>query len=146
MANTNKMIFAMVAGILYVVFGILKMLEGFGIETGLAGSLLIPGDFFGGFCFVVIGAVFLYAGKELSAGVHMGVSYVYVGILMSLVFMAVYLLVMGSDILMFYVVKSEDYEGWRIIDSMRPGIYLGLLSLIGYFFWKDRFTTEMTKA
>lgn len=135
----------MVAGILYVVFGILKMLEGFGIETGLTESLLIPGDFFGGFCFVVIGAVFLYGAKELSAGIHMGVSYVYVGILMSLVFMAVYLLVMGADILMFYAVASEDYEGWTIIDSMRPGIYLGFLSLAGYVVWRGHFSIQAAK-
>ncbi len=145
MANTNKMIFAVVAGISYVALGILQMLERFGIETGLAEPLLIPGDFFGGLCFVVIGAVFLYGVKELNAGVHMGVSYVYVGILMSLVFMTVYLLTMGADLLMFYAVASEEYVGWHIIDSMRPGIYLGFLSLAGYVAWRGSFSIQASK-
>lgn len=130
----------MVAGILYLATGILQMLERFGIDTGLANTLLIPPDFFGGFCFVVIGAVFLYGFKELNSGENLGVSYVYVGILMSLVFMGVYLLIIGAGLLGL-LIQSGEYEGWSVIDGIRPGIYLGILSLIGYFSWKDQFTT-----
>ncbi len=140
MSNTNKMIFALVVGILYLITGFLQMLERFGIETGLANLLLIPPDFFGGFCFVVIGAVFLYGFKELNAGETLGVSYVYVGILMSLVFMLVYLLIIGAGLLGL-LIQSGEYEGWSVIDGIRPGIYLGILSLMGYFSWKDTFTT-----
>lgn len=139
------MIFALVAGILYLAAGFLQILERFGIETGLANLLLIPPDFFGGFCFVVIGAVFLYGVKELNAGENLGVSYVYVGILMSLVFMLVYLLLIGAGILGL-LIQSGEYEGWSVIDGIRPGIYLGILSLMGYFFWKDKFTTTLKNS
>ena len=142
MSNTNKMIFGLVAGILYLAAGVLQALERFGVSTGVGDILLIPPDFFGGFCFVVIGAVFLYGVKELNAGDNMGVSYIYVGILMALVFMVVYLLVIGAGLLGL-LIQSGEYEGWTIIDGIRPGIYLGILTLIGYFLWKDKFTKSL---
>lgn len=140
MSNTNKMIFALITGLLYLAAGILQILERFGIDTGVAGPLLIPGDFFGGFCFVVIGAVFLYGVKELAAGENLGVSYVYVGILMALVFLIVYLLIIGAGLL-GVLIGSGEYEGWTVMDDIRPGVYLGLLALLGYFSWRGKFTT-----
>ncbi|WP_406657014.1 hypothetical protein V7O62_00285 [Methanolobus sp. ZRKC2] len=142
MSNTSKKIFALVAGILYVGAGLLQILERFGIQTGLADLLLIPPDFFGGFCFVVIGAVFLYGFKELTSGDYLGVSYVYVGIVLALIFMAVYLLIIGAGILGL-LIQSGEYEGWTIIDGIRPGIYLGFLALAGYIVWRDNFSTSL---
>ncbi|MHC1576248.1 MAG: hypothetical protein ACXQTE_02735 [Methanosarcinaceae archaeon] len=145
MANKNKMFFALAAGILYVLFGCMQIVAQFGIKTGLAELLLIPGDIFGGLCLVVIGAVFLYGAKELNSGMNMGVSYVYVGILMSLVFMAVYVLIIGASLLEVYLIQNEDYLEWRIIDDIRPGLYLGLLSLAGYVAWRGRFSLPAAK-
>ncbi|MCD4703318.1 MAG: hypothetical protein K8R64_03345 [Methanosarcinaceae archaeon] len=145
MANKNKMFFALAAGILYVLFGCMQIVEQFGIKTGLAELLLIPGDIFGGLCLVVIGAVFLYGAKELNSGMNMGVSYVYVGILMSLVFMAVYVLIIGASLLEVYLIQNEDYLEWRIIDDIRPGLYLGFLSLAGYVAWRGRFSLPAAK-
>jgi len=139
------MFFALAAGILYVLFGCMQIVEQFGIKTGLAELLLIPGDIFGGLCLVVIGAVFLYGAKELNSGMNMGVSYVYVGILMSLVFMAVYVLIIGASLLEVYLIQNEDYLEWRIIDDIRPGLYLGFLSLAGYVAWRGRFSLPAAK-
>jgi hypothetical protein len=42
---------------------------------------------------------------------------------------------------------SEDFIGWSPLDDMKPGIYLGLLSLIGFLLWRKKFTLRgLTKA
>ena len=88
---------------------------------------------------MVIGTVFLYGLKEMLQGINAGVSFVYVGILMSLVFMMVYLLIMGGNLLDSFIVP-DDYEGWNVMETFRPGIYLGSLSLAGILYWRDRFS------
>jgi hypothetical protein len=46
---------------------------------------------------------------------------------------------MGGNLLDSYIVP-DDYEGWSVMESFRPGIYLGLLSLLGILHWKNRFS------
>ncbi|SFM45297.1 hypothetical protein [Methanolobus profundi] len=137
--GNKEVAFSALAGVLYALFGLVHIIEGLGIDTGLSGMLFIPGDILGGFCLVVIGAVFLIGFKEMLQGLNAGVSFVYVGILMSLIFMAVYLLIMGGNLLDSFIVP-DDYEGWSVMETFRPGIYLGLLSLAGILYWRDRFS------
>ena len=137
--DNKEIVFAALGGVLYVLFGLLHIVEGLGIDTGMAGFLFIPGDILGGFCLIVIGAVFLKGLKEMLQGINAGVSFLYVGILMSLIFMAVYLLIMGGNLLDSFIVP-DDYEGWNVMETFRPGIYLGLLSFVGILYWKDRFS------
>lgn len=137
--GNKEVIFAALAGVLYTIFGIFHIAEGLGINTVTSSQLFVPGDILGGFCLVVIGAVFLYGLKEMRQGINAGVSFVYVGILMSLVFMGAYLLIMGGTLLDSIIVP-DDYEGWSIMETFRPGIYLGLLSLAGILHWKDKFS------
>jgi len=137
--NKEEIVFAALAGVLYTLFGMAHIAEGFGINTGLAQYLFVPGDILGGACLLVIGMVFLKGAREMTGGINAGVSFVYVGILLSLVFMAVYILTMGGYLL-DSVLVPEDYEEWSIMDSFRPGIYLGILSVIGVLHWKDRFS------
>ncbi|WP_094226860.1 hypothetical protein [Methanolobus psychrotolerans] len=139
----TEITFAALAGVLYTILGMYHIAEGIGIDIGIyegmAGSLFIPGDILGGFCLVVTGGVFLYGFKEMMQGINAGVSFLYVGILMSLLFMMVYLLIMGGNLLDSFIVP-QDYEGWSIMETFRPGIYLGILSLAGILYWKDRFS------
>ena len=137
--GNKEIAFAALAGVLYAFFGLMHIAEGLGIDTGMAGLLFIPGDILGGFCLLVIGAVFLNGLREMLQGINAGVSFVYVGILMSLIFAAVYLLIMGGNLLDSFIVP-DDYEGWSVMETFRPGIYLGLLSLAGILYWKDRFS------
>ncbi|MDW7731428.1 MAG: hypothetical protein SCH66_03240 [Methanolobus sp.] len=137
--GSKEMTFAALTGVMYTIFGIFQIGEGLGINTGMSDVLFIPGDILGGLSLVILGAVFLYGLKEMLQGINAGVSFVYVGILMSLVFMVVYLLVMGGNMLDSLIVP-EDYEGWNIMEAFRPGIYLGILPLMGILYWKDRFS------
>lgn len=137
--GNKEMIFAALAGVLYLLSGLLHIAGGLGIYTGLSDTLFVSGDISGGFCLMVIGAVFIAGLREMLKGINAGVSFVYVGILMSLLFMGVYLLIMGGNLLDSYIVP-EDYEGWSIIETFRPGLYLGIISVAGLVFWKDRFS------
>ncbi len=140
--NKGKMTFAAVAGIIYLMFGILQLAVGLGFGSGLTDAMFIPEDFIGGFILLVIASVFLYGFRELRAGIDEGAAYLYVGILLALLFVAIYLLVMGADALGAHVIGSEDLEGWVPLDDMRPGIYLGILPFLGYLAWRSRFTLK----
>lgn len=138
--NKNKMAFALMVGIIYILFGIIQMIVGLGLESGITDALLIPADIFGGCVLLVIGAIFLYGYKELKAGTNDGVAFIYFGILLSLVFVVIYLLIMGADALCTYGLGMEDLESWTPLDDVKPGLYLGILALMGFLAWKDKFT------
>ncbi|WP_319506023.1 hypothetical protein [uncultured Methanolobus sp.] len=144
-SKKTEIIFAALAGVLYTFFGIIHIIGGIGISSGFADMLFTSGDILGGFCLVVIGAVFLYGTKELLQGINAGVSFIYVGVLMSFVFMAAYLLIMGGNLLDSFIIP-EDYEGWNVMESFRPGIYLGILSIVGLLQWKDNFSSHEVLA
>ncbi|TGC11076.1 hypothetical protein [Methanolobus halotolerans] len=137
----KEALFAALAGVLYVISGTLHIVEGLGADTGFAALLFVQADILGGFCLAVIGMVFLYGLLEMRRGIKAGMSFAYVGILLSIIFMAVYLLIMGGNLLDSFIVPG-DYEGWNIMESLRPGIYLGLLSLMAAFSWKGRFSSN----
>lgn len=138
--NKGKTAFGLVVGMLYLIFGLAQVFTGLGFGAEAVEALYISGDFLDGFVLVVIGAVFLYGFKEQNAGINEGAAYIYVGILLALLFTAIYLLVMGADALSAYGLGSEDFEEWTPLDDMRPAIYLGILSFIGLLKWKSKFT------
>jgi hypothetical protein len=137
--NSGVKIFTLLVSLLYIIFGTIHIAEGIGIDTGLASALFVPADVLGGFSLLVIGTVFFYGFKELNAGMDEGMSFVYVGIIMSLVFMAVYTLV-GAGTLLDSFLLPEDYVDWHIVDQFRPGVYLGIPVLAAFIAWKNRFT------
>jgi hypothetical protein len=145
--NNDKMIFAGVVGLLFIIFGLIQIIVGFGYSAQWSELLFIPADLIGGFILILIGAIYLYGFKELKSGIQEGIAYVYVGILLSLGFLIIYLFVMGANALSAYGLGSEDFIGWTLLDDMKPGIYLGLLSLIGFLLWRKKFTLRgLTKA
>ena len=140
--NKGKMVFGLIVGLIYTIFAILQILNGFGLGFDFMDTLMIPADVFGGLVLLVIGSIFIYGFKEMNAGINEGVAFVYFGILMSLVFVAIYLAIMGADALSWYGLGLEDLEGWTPLDDVNPGLYLGLLSILGLLAWKDKFTMK----
>lgn len=138
--NSGVKIFALLVSLLYAVFGTIHIAEGIGIDTGLASALFVSADILGGFSLLVIGTVFFYGFRELNVGMDEGVAFVYVGMIMSLVFMIVYALV-GAGTLLDSLLLPGDYVDWHIVDQLRPGVYLGIPVLAAFLAWKDRFTT-----
>lgn len=138
--NSGVKLFALLGSLLYIVFGAIHIAEGIGIDTGLSTVLFVSADILGGFSLLVIGTVFLYGFRELNSGMDEGIAFVYVGMIMSLVFMLVYALV-GAGTLLDSFLLPEDYIDWHLIDQLRPGVYLGVPVLTAFLAWKERFTT-----
>lgn len=137
--HSGKKWFALAMSSLYLLFGIVQIVVGSGIDIGIDNQLIVGSGIIGGFILLLIGVIFLFGFKELSSGLNEGVAYVYVGIIMSLIFCTVYLLTMIASGISAYLLMSEDLENWIPMDDMRPGIFLGIISLIGYLAWKKDF-------
>ncbi|MHC1597298.1 MAG: hypothetical protein ACXQT3_03165 [Methermicoccaceae archaeon] len=145
--NRDKKVFGAIAGGLYVAVGLIQLFVGLGYGSWWTAALLIPADAVGGMILILIGAVFLFGFKELSAGINEGVAYIYVGVMLALVFTTIHLLIMGADVLEAYVIQSEDFLGWTPLDDMKPVIYLGVLPLMAAFAWKDKLSPRtLSKA
>ncbi len=144
--HPEKMIFAAIAGLLYIVLGILQSITGFGLDLGgWTEMIFIFPDAIGGLAMVVIGAVYFYGVYELATDKDEGVAFVYVATWMGLGFMILYLLIMLGDAFEAYILKIEDFEGWTPLDDIRPGIYLGVISFIGFAIWGRNFRPNDNK-
>lgn len=132
------MIFSLVTGCIYLVFGGLQVIAGLGFNSEIIDLLLVPSDILGGFVLLIIGTVFIFGFKELYNDIAEGVSFVYVGILISLAFAGMYVLIMAGNAFGAYVIQSENFRDWAPLDSLKPSIYLSVLSVYGYYSWKDR--------
>jgi len=132
----EKLIFGLVAGSAYVLFGVLQAL----VCIGVVALPFVPGEPVGVLVLLVLGAVFLSGYRELREGTDEGVAHIHVGLLLSLLFGVLYLLILGADALEAYLLGSEDFEGWTPLDGMRAELYLALLSLIGIYIWRDEFS------
>jgi len=135
-AAEEKMLFGLVLGSLYLLAAILQAL----VLVGVLELSLVPPEILGVCVLGVLGAVCLSGYHELREGVDEGVAHIYVGILLSLVFAVLYLLIMGADALEAYVLKNEDFADWTPLDDMRPEIYLALISLAGAYRWRRDFS------
>ncbi len=136
MVNRGKAVFGALAGSLYLFFGIVEMAVWAGYDAGWTSSLFIPGDM-GGFVLIIISAVFFWGVKESWEGIREGAAYVYMGILLSLLFGLIYLLIMGADAMGHYILGAD--ESWNLLNSMRPALYLSLAGMAGLMIWRDKF-------
>lgn len=137
--HSGRKRFALLMGTLYLLFGIVQVIAGSGIDIGVEDPLIVGSGIIGGLVLLLIGIIFLFGFRELNSGVNEGVAYVYMGIIMSLIFCTVYLLTMVASGISAYLLMSEDLGNWVPMDDMRPGIFLGIISLVGYLVWKKDF-------
>ncbi|WP_370572940.1 hypothetical protein [Methanomethylovorans sp.] len=145
----EKMLFASITGFLYVLAGSIQLVLSIcamfdislvhSLENTAFGFLFAPSDLMGSLVLVLIGSIFLYGLMEIRSGLKEGIAYVYVGILISLIFTTVYMLVMTGNWMESYLLNDPEMTGWSFGDDFRPAIYLGILSLGGYFLWKKDF-------
>jgi hypothetical protein len=127
--------YALILGAIYFILGILEVVEGFGpffgvTEGPVLGAEHIPADLFGGLATIVIGAVY-FGAAPLWKAKYESLSFLLVGVLISTVFGALYLLILGANGFGAYL-AGEEWE-W-MADLLRPEIWLFFLSLpLGYF-------------
>jgi len=144
MAYYGKRIFAAVFGILYLAFGIAMIGSVIPALAGLTGQAGIPSDPAAGFVLSVIGAVFLFAYRELSRASADGPAFLYIGMVLSLVFAVVALLSLGAqgiEIMIF-----GEGESWDPVRLLVPMLYLGIGPAIGLFVWGRAFLSDLAGA
>ncbi|MDY0387333.1 MAG: hypothetical protein RBT65_09455 [Methanolobus sp.] len=140
------MVFSIICGSLYIILGLLQLLSGASkiligpdASVPLTGPLFVPADIIGSFVLLLIGTVFIYGVMEMRGGISEGISYAYVGILLSFIFAAIYILVSTGNMLEAYLLKNEDFADWTPLSDLRPAIYLAILPLLALSKWKDMF-------
>jgi hypothetical protein len=140
--GTKIAVYSAVIGILYAIFGILEILIGWGDFVGaesalispleVAGITVVPSDLFGGIMLIIVGAVYLTGVKQQAKGEREGLSFLFVGSLLALIFFGVYMVIMLANGV-GYVFQFEDWLEWIWLDDLRPGIWLFLLALPGTY-------------
>ena len=143
--NKYKMIYGIIIGFLYLVFGLFQIIVSLGLKSALTDALFIPSDIMGGIILIVISAIFLFGINELNKGIDEGVAYIYVGILLAILFMIIYSLIIVANGVSAYALSNPDLENWTPLDNMKPGLYLGVLSIIGILIWRTKFVLSRTK-
>lgn len=145
MAAIEKVLFAAVFGVLYLLFGIIMIVSALVLPLAeLAGTYLIPADPAAGFVLCVVGLVFLFAYRSLSAGTGTGPAFLYVGMALALIFGIVALLSLlaqGAEIVFF-----GDGEPWNPIQILVPMFWLALIPTIGMYAWGRGFISDLTGA
>jgi hypothetical protein len=137
------MVFGTALALGYLVFGALEVLGGVGQKGEWLESLYVQGSLMDGFVLLVIGAVLAFAWTEKEGRS----AFVLVGMALGIMFLAIYLILMGADLLSLLIFGTEHVEGWTLEDGLRPGIYLGLMAAAGGVAWRKRLSlTRLSRA
>lgn len=145
MENKNKALtyFTLLWGITYLAIGSLQVLKGAGLlPKNFIASNLLPPEIAGGLVLVVVGAVYLHGTVEFSKNSSEGRAYAYVGIVLSMLFGALYSLNFIADLINAWVLFAEGFEEWTPLVDFKPALYLGLLSLAIYTGWENKFKLQ----
>lgn len=129
------MAFGAVLAVVYTMFGAVEVLAGLGLSGSWLETLRVQGSIMDGFVLLVIGAVFVFG---LKAEKGEGDGFVLMGITLGTLFLAIYLALLGANLLSLLIFGSEHVEGWTLIDGIRPGLYLGLVAVVGGLAWRSR--------
>lgn len=119
-------------------------IKNIGLYTGLVGAITaiigsleilfvftgtdswIPADLFGGFALIVIAAVYLSGIGELLSMREEGLSFALTGMILTMVFGSLYILMAGADWLMYLLGEADEF---LIISELRPEILLLVATL-----------------
>jgi hypothetical protein len=139
MNDKIKTIFGAAAGVLYTASGTLQFVWAiFGSLGGLE-VLRISGDLFNGFVLLVIGAVLLTGALKIFTGAMEGVSFIYVGLFLSVLFGAVALCSTVAGAIEATFFAGEGESAWSAVDAVSPLLYLAATGAIGLLAWGREF-------
>jgi len=123
-------------GLLYVSFGLIELLDGFGLTvdplSNISEIAFVQGDPFAGAMLIITGTVYLAGIGPQSRGNREGISLLTVGALLSTILFGLYLAIMASNSL-GYVLGFEDWRHWAWTDDIRPELWLWFLVVPGVF-------------
>lgn len=135
----TKAVFAGVTGALYIVMGSLQMMAGLGLRGDWSEALYLNGGAMDGFVLIVVGSVLVQGYRELRQGLHEGVAFVYIGILLALFFAIVEISSIGASYVGAWTVGG-DFAGYSVLDTLSPALYLSPLPIAGLIVWRRGFT------
>ncbi len=147
MSDRTKIIFGVVLGALYVGTATLQFIWAiFGPLVDLE-VFLISGDVFSGFVLLVIGAVLLAGARKLSTDTgEGGMSFIYFGIFLSVLFGLVALCSLGAGALEATFFAEEGEEVWSVMDVATPLLYLAVIGVSGFLAWGREFFRRFSLA
>jgi len=116
-----------VLGMIYALIGIIEIINFLVLLVPL--SIILPGDFIGGFVSITIGIVFIWGMDELLKKDYKGLSFILVGLIMAVMFAGLYTLILIADAVECYILGNEDFAGWTILDDLRIELVLGWILL-----------------
>lgn len=127
-------IYSGIIGIAYIVYGLIEMAAWAvrSIEFPLSPSR----DIFAGFILLIIGSILIYRIRALLNMKYEGLSFLFVGLVLSAITGIMYLLIMGADALDAAIIG----EAWKF-DARAynlPAIVLFILLLPGWLIIKER--------
>lgn len=141
--DRNLTIFGGSLAILYLVFGVFEALRGIGYDGDWLSALCVQGNVMDALVLLVIGAVFAFGLREKKDGS----AFMLMGMALGMVFLTIYLALMGANALGLLIFGSEHMEGWTAMDSMRPGLYLGIIAAMGGCIWRRRLSlSKLSRA
>ena len=122
--------YAAFIGLVYIFFGLLEIINGLGISS----FYTIPSDIIGGLMLIFIGLIFLRGLGELSQAKVSGISYLLVGVMMTIIYSGLFILIMGAEGIEFLIGK-EDFMDWSWQYSLRPEIWLPVITIPAILFF-----------
>lgn len=145
----NQIIFSAIVGSVYMLTGVFQFIfslysilyfeEINNSKFAVLDILLSRSDPMGALILILIASIFLYGFIELRKGFQEGIAYVYVGVLIALIFAAVSFLIISANFIDANMLHNPEMSSWRLDQNIKPIFYLGILPLLGYFLWKDKF-------
>jgi hypothetical protein len=136
MMNSVKIagIYSGIIGALYLIYGILELVLWFYVP--FTNPFMPAGDIMGGFILLLIGSLYIYRIKALLDMRYEGLSFLFVGLVLSAIIGIMYILIMGADAL-DALVNGEPWEFDAGAYNL-PAIILFLLSLPCWLVMKER--------
>jgi len=111
-----------ILSIIYILIGVIEIANTF---VSLIPLSILPGDPIGGFVSMTIGLIFAHGIKELYSGDYRGLSFILVGLIMATMFAGLYTLILIADAIEYYVLASEEFVEWTILNDLRIELMLG---------------------
>ena len=117
-------ILSLIMGLLYLAVGVISFLVGIGILPELIGF----GDPIGSIMVIIVGVVYISAGKPLVKGQEEGYAFTIVATTLALVLFALQTVIMLTNAIGWFL-ALDDWITWNIISDITPPFWLFLLVL-----------------
>ncbi len=115
-------------GFVFLVLSIVEILSSLGMN--FEPYVYTMNDPLAGYTLLIISLLYLTGGVKYSGDDREGLSYIFVASLLATILAGVEIAIMVSDAVEAYLLFSEDYAGWSILNDLYPHLIFGLLAVL----------------